>query len=52
MKEELGECLRVTFSILGRVGEGTGEGILRSHYHCTYESSRRLVGGARIAEAD
>ena len=29
MKEELGECLRVTFSILGRVGEG----ILRSHYH-------------------
>ena len=27
MKEELGECLRVTFSILGRVGDG----ILRSH---------------------
>ena len=30
MKEELGECLRVTFSILGRVGEGFCEATPRA----------------------
>lgn len=41
MKEELGECLRVTFSILGRVGVG----ILRSHSkgRTTVPMSRRAA---------